>query len=101
MGYGEEEGFDELSICNAVCLTEGSLPLVVVMEEPYASADWFDYNTIVWGDEDAKINTLRDDGSATLQEVDSLIREASDGRYRLQDVSVFDLDTLLSRNYET
>lgn len=33
------------------------------------------------GDEDAKINTLRHDGSATLQEVDSLIREASDEQY--------------------
>jgi hypothetical protein len=99
--YGEEEGFDELSIDNALHLAEGSLPSVVVLEEPCASADCFDYNTMVWGDEDAKTNTLRHDGSATLQEVDSLIREASHGRYDLQHVSVFDLNTLLSRNYET
>jgi hypothetical protein len=99
--YGEEEDFDKLPIRNAVCLAEGSLPLVVVLEEPCASADWFDYDTMVWGDEDANENTLRHDGSATLQEVDSLIREASDERYDLQDISVFDLNTLLSQNYET
>jgi hypothetical protein len=74
--HGEEEGFDELPIHNAMCLADGSLPLVVVLEELCGSADWFDYETMVWGDEDANINTLRHDGSATLQEVDSLIREA-------------------------
>jgi len=99
--YGEEEGFDELSIRNAVCLAKGSLPLVVALEEPCASADWYNYDTMVWGDEDARINTLRHDGSAKLQEVDSLIREASDDRYDLQDVSVFDLNTLLSQKYKT
>jgi hypothetical protein len=99
--YGEEEGFDKLPIRNAMCLANGSLPLVVVLEEPCASADWFDYETMVWGDEDANMNTLRHDGSATLQEVDSLIREASDERYDIENVSVFDLNTLLSQNYET
>jgi hypothetical protein len=41
--YGEEEGFDELPIRNAMCLANGSLSLVVVLEEPCVSADWFDY----------------------------------------------------------
>lgn len=99
--YGKEEGFDELTIRNAMCLADGSLPLVMVLEEPCASADWYDYDTMVWGDEDANMNTLRHDGSATLQEVDRIIREASDERYDSQNVSVFDLNTLLSQNYET
>lgn len=56
---------------------------------------------MVWGDENAEISTFRHYGSATLQQMDSLVREASDDLFDLQDVSVCDMSTLLSRNYET
>ena len=46
MRYGEEKGFDELPVRNAVCLAEGSLPLIVALEEPFASAGWFHYDRV-------------------------------------------------------
>lgn len=55
---------DGFPISNAACLAEGSLLYVVVLEESCASADCHDYNTMVWGDEDAEIKTPRHDGSA-------------------------------------
>lgn len=63
--YGEEE-FDGLPIRNAVRLAKGSLPIVVVLKEPCASADKFEHDTMVWGGEDADINMLQHYGSATL-----------------------------------
>ena len=59
-----------------------------------------DYDTMVFSDELAKINTLRHDRSAMLQGVDSRIREASDERYAFQDVSIFDMNTCLSQDHE-
>ena len=65
----------------------------MALEDPCASGDWFNYDKMVWGDENAEISTFRHYGSATLQQMDSLVREASDDLFDLQDVSVCEMNT--------
>ena len=94
--YGETVDLYEFSLSNAIRLADGALSMVVVMQEPCNLADEVAYDTMVYGDQSSTEWSQRRIGCPALQEVESLIEEASNGRYGLDDVSLFDLNTLLS-----
>jgi hypothetical protein len=76
----------------------GTLPLIVLMQEPCNQADIVLYDAMVYGDPDAEEWTQAYKGSATLQEIKRLAKEESCGRYDLHDLHVFDINTLLPEN---
>jgi len=76
-------GKKDNSLLNAIKLAQGSLPLAVVMQEPCNVADTKPYEDMI-------------DGCPALQEVERLAMEASKCQYSLEDLSVFDLNTLHS-----
>ncbi|KAI9780024.1 MAG: hypothetical protein M1816_003195 [Peltula sp. TS41687] len=82
---------------NARRLAEGDLNIVIMLREPCDLAEEADYDTMVWGDASARRGTAKRMGSPTLQEVDYCIRFATGERYGIEDVSVFDMSTLLSK----
>jgi hypothetical protein len=86
----------EYSLSNAIALAEGTLPFVVLLQEPCNQADRVPYDAMVYGDPDAEEWTQAYKGSATLQEIECLAKEESCGRYDLHDLHVFDINTLLS-----
>ena len=93
--HGEGEGFAELPICNAVCCAEGILPLAVVLEErAMCISGLVRLQHEAWHCHCVLVTPYH-------REVDSFIRQAFDERCALQEISVFDLNTLLWRNYET
>ncbi|KAK0303442.1 hypothetical protein LTR54_017734 [Friedmanniomyces endolithicus] len=85
--HGEQKELYEYSLNNALALAEGIISIVVVLQEPCNIAD-----SVPWGPERV--------GSATLQEIDSLAEKSSNGRYGLDDLSISDLNTLLSQDLQ-
>lgn len=100
--YGKRKEDDEYeySLDNALALAAGRLPLVVVLQEPYNTADSVPYDTMVYEDESVEEWGPERIGSATLQELEDLIERASRHKYGLEDVSIFDLNTLLSQDIQ-
>jgi len=86
------------SLKNALALASGSLPLVVLLQEPCNTADTLPYAKLVYGDRRAREGSSKHRGSPTLQEVDRHVRRASDSEHDLQDVRVYELNPLLSPN---
>ena len=82
---------------NACKLAEGWLSLVVVLLEPCDLGEDVSYDVMLWGDVDAEEGTPAYFGSPTLREIDAYVRFASDDKYGLEDISVFDMNTLLSQ----
>jgi hypothetical protein len=91
----------EYSLSNAIALARGTLPIVVLLQEPCNQADRVPYDAMVYGDPDAEEWTHAYKGSATLQELENLIEVESYGNYDLHDLHIFDLNTLLSPNIQS
>jgi hypothetical protein len=89
------------SLSNAKALAKGTLPLIVLMQEPCNQADRVPYGKMVYGDPDAEKWTHAYKGSAALQEIEDLTKDASCEEYGLHDLHVFDLNTLLSQNIQS
>lgn len=88
----------EYALENATRLARGRLPFVIVLQEPCNTADTMPYQQMVYGDETADGNRRAERfGSPTLQEVESLVKEESEGQYGLEDVSILDLHPVHSR----
>lgn len=86
----------EHSVSNAVRLADGKLPLVVVMQEPCNLADEVQYESMLYGNGDTNEYSQERIGCPALQEVEKLVEEGSGGKYKLKDISLFYLNTLLS-----
>jgi hypothetical protein len=84
------------SLSNAETLAEGTLPLIVLMQEPCNQADRVPYDAMVYGDPDAENWTHAYKDSAALQEIECLTGVESCEEYDLRDLHVFDLNTLSS-----
>ncbi|KAK1088143.1 hypothetical protein LTR33_000702 [Friedmanniomyces endolithicus] len=97
--YGTTIGTYEHSLPNALELAKGRLPLVVVMQEPCNLADEVPYEEMVYGDESAE-GVRERVGCPALQQVEHLAEEVSGGTYSLEDFSVFDINTLHSKDMQ-
>jgi hypothetical protein len=62
----------EYSLSNAKALAKGTLPIVVLMQEPCNQADRVPYQKMVYSDPDAEAWTHAYKGSAALQEIEYL-----------------------------
>ncbi len=98
--HGEQKELYEYSLDNALALAEGIISLVVVLQEPCNIADTVPYDVMVHGNASASSWGPERVGSATLQEIDSLAEKSSNGKYGLDDLSIFDLNTLLSQDLQ-
>lgn len=98
--HGETIDLDEYSMSNAIRLAEGALPIVVVMQEPCNLADDEPYEVMMYGDSSSGEWSQRRIGCPALQEVEILVETLSGGRYDLDDISLFDLNTLLSQDIQ-
>jgi hypothetical protein len=98
--HGDTQELYEYTLNNALALADGTLPLVVLMQEPCNLADDVPYDIMVYGDEDAEEWSTRRVGCPALQEVEWLADIASGGQYSLRDLHIFDLNTLLSKDLQ-
>ena len=98
--YGEKLDLDEHSLTNAMTLAKGKLPIVILMQEPCNLADTAPYDIMIYGDESEKEWSPERIGCPSLQEVEAHIEEVTNGEYGLEDVSIFDLNALMSRNLQ-
>jgi hypothetical protein len=94
--YSTNLELGEYSLSNAEALARGTLPIVVLMQEPCNLADSVPYNTMVYGDRNARKVSSKFKGSPALLEVEYLTELASYANYDLRDIHVFDINTLLS-----
>lgn len=91
----------EHSLDNALHLTSGSLPIVALLEEPCNLADTAPFQTMVYGDQNAKKRSPEFYGSPTLQKVEYHVECVSDAEYSLQNICIFDLNFLLSKDVQS
>jgi hypothetical protein len=98
--HGNTQELYEYTLTNALALAEGTLPLVVLMQEPCNLTDDAPYEILVYGDEAAEKWSARRVGCPALQEVEWLAETASEGQYGLRDLHIFDLNTLLSQDLQ-
>ena len=98
--HGETIDLEEYSMSNAIRLAEGALPIVFVMQEPCNLANDEPYEIMMYGDPLSEEWSQRRIGCPALQEVEELVETVSDGRYDLDDISLFDLNTLLSQDMQ-
>jgi hypothetical protein len=94
--YSTNLELGEYSLSNAEALARGTLPIVVLMQEPCNLADSVPYDTMVYGDRNARKGSSKFKGSPTLQEIEELTELATYADYDLRDIHVFDVNTLLS-----
>jgi hypothetical protein len=98
--YGDTQDLYDHTLTNALALADGTLPLVVLMQEPCNLADDVPYDIMVYGDEAAGEWSARRVGCPALQEIEWLAETASKGQYGLRDLHIFDLNTLLSQDLQ-
>jgi hypothetical protein len=99
--YSKNLDLGEYSLSNAKALAKGTLPVVVLMQEPCNQADRVPYQKMVYCDPDAEKWTHAYKGSAALQEIEYLTENESREEYDLCDLHVFDINTLLSQNIQS
>lgn len=98
--YGETFDLNEDSMRNAISLADGTLPIVVVMQEPCNLANDEPYEIMMYGDPLSDEWSQRRIGCPALQEVEKLVQTVSDGQYDLDHISLFDLSALLSQDIQ-
>lgn len=91
----------EYSLENALALASGSLPIVVLLQEPCNLADRLPFAKMVYGDPSAKKWSFKYRGSLTLQDIESYTEYASDTDHDLRDICVLDLNALLSPDVQS
>lgn len=90
------DDLDDYSLENAVALASGSLPMIVLLQEPCNLADTLPFDKLVHGDRCARKGSARHRGSPTLQEINNHTLRVSNAEHDLHDIRIFELNPLLS-----
>lgn len=95
-GYGQKRGHSQHSVENAIRLASGHLPIIVLMQEPCDHADTKPYYSMLNGDRTGNDDISGTIGCPSLRQVDKAIKAVSAGKYRIEDVAILDINTMLS-----
>ncbi|KAM0704830.1 hypothetical protein Q7P35_007616 [Cladosporium inversicolor] len=92
------DDLEDYSLENALALASGSLPMIVLLQEPRNLADTRPFQKMVHGDRHARKGSARHRGSPTLQEINKHTLRVSNSEHDLHDIRVFELNPLPSPN---
>lgn len=95
--YAQKRRLGRHSLRNAIRLASGRISMVILMQEPCNRADTKPYQSMMNENntsDSRKVSGMS--GCPSLCKVNEAIQLASDGRYHIHDVAVFDLNTMLS-----